>query len=1489
MTTSRRNLLKAFGSAAGAMSWLRKACGAWEWGRKLAALLLVAALALAAGPAVTQSAREGPRVTQANAPASVAARTERNALDAYGKLALAFVPNAGQTDQRVRFSAQAGGASFYFTSSEAVFAFTKEKKGLALRLAFLGANPAPQIAGARRGAGRINYMIGSDPARWRAGLTTYGEILYRDLWPGIDLVFRGENGELKYEFHLAPGADPREIRLAYRGAERLALGPDGELLIHTAFGVLSDSQPLSFQEIAGARVPVASKYSLEGRSYGIVPGPYDPSRPLIIDPGLAYSTYLGGGQGAQGLGIAVDSSGSAYVTGVTGAVGFPTTAGAFDTTFNGGNGLGVGDVFVTKLNPQGSALEYSTYLGGSANEVGAGIAVDTAGAAYVTGVTLSSNFPTTPGAFDTSYNGSLDAFVTKLDPAGATLVYSTYLGGSVSGVLCSPGPCADDGGAGIALDAAGNAYVTGFTRSANFPTTLGAFDRTYTSGAGSHVFVTKLDSNGATLVYSTYLGGATGEAGTSIAIDNAGAAYVTGVTGSIAFPTTPGAFDTTKNNGDDVFVAKVNADGSGLIYSTFLGGSLTDRGAGIAIDAAGNAYVTGEVVSADFPTTPGAFDTTFNGGARDAFVTKVNADGSGLVYSTFLGGSSGENGIGITVDAAGAAYVTGDTFSANFPTTPGAFDTTLAGNQDVFVTKLNETGSAALYSTYLGGGGSDVGRAIAGAASGSVYVTGTTTSNNFPITPGGFQSIGSFLGAAFITKISNQPPIATEDAATTDEDNPVTINLLANDADQDGDSLTLSAVTQGANGSVVINPDNTVTYSPAPNFNGADSFTYTVVDTWGDTDTGTVMVTINPVNDPPVAGDVSAATDEDLSVQINLSATDVDNSNLTYVIVSGPANGALGAISGATVIYTPNANFNGSDSITFKASDGTADSNIATVTITVAPVNDPPEAANDSASTNEDTAVIINSLANDEDMEGNTLSVTAASQGANGAVTINPDGTITYTPALNFFGSDTFTYTVSDGAGGSDTATVNVNVASVQDTPSANDDMSTVAEDSSPSAINVLANDSDVDGDTLTVASVTQGAHGSVANNGSSVSYTPAPNYFGPDTFTYTVSDGQGGVDTATVNVMVTSVNDAPLANGDVYSANFNTPLVVLTPGALANDADVEGDALTAALVTNVSNGTLALASDGSFTYTPNPNFTGADSFTYQASDGTSLSNVATVQITVASGASKVVFSSNRDGNFEIYSMNSDGTAQARLTNHSAIDVFPAWSPNNDKIAFSSNRDGHLNFEIYVMNADGSSPAPLTTNARVDGKPAWSPDGTKIAFSSNRDGNFEIYVMNADGSGLARLTNNWAIDSDPTWSPDGSKIAFSSNRDGVLNFEIYVMNAGGGGVTRLTNNSALDVSPAWSPDGTRIAFSSNRNGVLNFEVYVMNADGSAQTRLTTDSAVDGEPAWSPDGERIVFSTNRDGVLNFEIYVMNANGSGQTRLTTNPAADASPDW
>jgi len=401
--------------------------------------------------------------------------SEKEALDAYEELPLSFIPNEGQTDKAVRYYAQGAGYGFYFTHKGATLSFSdgKGRGGHALALDFQGADPRATLTAQKRLAGKVNYLVGDDSAKWQQRLPTHAELLYGGLWPGIDMAVRGEGGKLKYEFHLKPGASVDDVRLGYRGAEGLKLGADGELLVRTPLGILKDAAPVSYQRIGGERVPVQTRYRLTGDGgYGFAVGTYDPRYPLVIDPRLAYSTFLGGTGVDAGFDIAV-RHGRAYVTGFTPSADYPTTPGAFDRTFNGAQ-----DAFVTKLNAAGSALTYSTFLGGTDGDQGEGIAVRE-GRAYVTGRTSSGTYPTTRGAFDRTFNGSFDAFVTKLNAAGSALAYSTFLGGSKF-----------DQGLGIAVDREGRAYVTGDILSSNYPATRGAFDRTF--NGDDDAFVTKL-------------------------------------------------------------------------------------------------------------------------------------------------------------------------------------------------------------------------------------------------------------------------------------------------------------------------------------------------------------------------------------------------------------------------------------------------------------------------------------------------------------------------------------------------------------------------------------------------------------------------------------------------------------------------------------------------------------------------------------------------------------------------------------------------------------------------------------------------------------------------------------------------------------------------------------------------------------------------------------------------------------------------------------
>jgi hypothetical protein len=667
---------------------------------------------------------------------------------AYARLPISFVPNAGQSDARVRFLARDGEAAFFFTRSEAVVSLRKGKLGHVLTLRFVDANPEVRIEGTRRMAGRVNYLLGNDPTKWHSGLPTDAELVYRDLWPGIDLAFTGARGTLKHEFRVQPGADPSRIKLAYAGATRLALDR-GALAIGTTLGTLTDSRPASYQEIDGERTPVTSRFVLRGaRTYGFAVADHHPRRPLVIDPALPYSTFLGGASRDIGSGVAVDAAGSAYVTGQTLSADFPTTPGAFDRSLDSASV----DAFVTKLDPAGRHLVYSTYLGGAESDSGAAIAVDLAGSASVTGVTTSADFPTTEAAFDRTHNGYQDVFVTKLGPAGTMLTYSTYVGGSYR-----------EWSTGLAVDAGGNAYVGGLTGSSDFPATPGAFDTTW--NGSDDVFVTKLNASGSALVYSTFLGGGARDLSYGLAIDGRGSAYATGWTGSAAYPTTPGAFDGTFNGGDsDAFATRLSTSGNRLAYSTFLGGAESGSGMGVAVDQEGSAYLTGWTFSPDFPTTPGAFDTELAN--TDAWVTKLPPSGSTLSFSSFLGGSSLEYGWAVAVDRARQPVLTGYTGSPDFPTTRDAFDRGYNEREDAFVTRFTVSGSALAYSTFLGGTfdfpglGHDSGQAIAVDREGYAYVSGRTSSTDFPTTPGAFdRTYGGFrFEDGFVAKLPTPFP-----------------------------------------------------------------------------------------------------------------------------------------------------------------------------------------------------------------------------------------------------------------------------------------------------------------------------------------------------------------------------------------------------------------------------------------------------------------------------------------------------------------------------------------------------------------------------------------------------------------------------------------------------------------------------------------------------------------------------------------------------------
>jgi hypothetical protein len=641
-----------------------------------------------------------------------------------GSLPLFFVQNGdGYIVETPEFQA-------VFTRDSATFRIHGEQIGVR----FEGASKGAALEGVEPLAAKANFFFGHDPQDWRTGVPTFQKILYRNLYPRIDLTYGGANDRLKSEFAVAPGGDPRLIRLEYSGT--LSIAANGDLITRSVGSELREWAPRIFQETAAGRAPVAGRYRLiDEHTAGFEMDSYDATLPLVIDPVISYSTYLGGTGMSAVTGLAVDSSGNLYATGWTEALDFPIV-GAVQAANQGGV-----DAFVAKFNPAGTALLYATYFGGRGDDRGAAIAVDSNGQAYVTGSTTSTNFPLA-SPIRTTLGGSKTAFVLKLNAVGNLLVYSTYLGGTNW-----------ETGNAIAVDGSGNLYVAGDTQSANFPV-LNAVQGTI--GGGMDAFVANLTSAGA-LSFSTFLGGAGNEHAGGLAVDGTGNLYVAGGTYSANFPLkTP--LQAVHGGGQDAFLTKLAPGGSSILYSTYLGGNgigSPEQANAVAVDGSGNAYLTGVANSPNFPVTGGAFQTAFNG-VQDAFITKINAAGNTLVYSTYLGGTSFDWATGIRIDSGGNAYVAGYTSSGDFPVV-NAVQPVFGGMYDAFVTKLGPAGNALGFSTFLGGSGSDAANGIALDGSGNMFVGGQTSSPDLPL-QGPIQSSNNGGSTGWVARLGVTAP-----------------------------------------------------------------------------------------------------------------------------------------------------------------------------------------------------------------------------------------------------------------------------------------------------------------------------------------------------------------------------------------------------------------------------------------------------------------------------------------------------------------------------------------------------------------------------------------------------------------------------------------------------------------------------------------------------------------------------------------------------------
>ena len=567
--------------------------------------------------------------------------------------------------------------------------------------------------------GKTNYLIGHDRSHWRTGVNRFAKVRYEEIYPLIDLVYYGKQRQLEYDFIVSPGGNPNQIRLGFARDAKLSISKDGELIADTAAGQFRQPPPIVFQEIGGSRVSIGARYVLKARrEIGFALAEYDHSQPLVIDPTLVYSTYLGGSGDDVGSSIGVDIHNNIYVTGTTSSANFPTKN-AFASN------AGLSDIFVTRIDPAGGALVYSTYIGGSGLDRADGIAVDYNGSAYIAGRVDSSstNFPTTPGAFATTYRGGdFDAVVFKLGATG-NLIYSTFLGGEEN-----------DSAVGVVIDLSRNAYVTGGTRSTGFPTTASAYQPTKSGDTDG--FLTKLSASGSTLLYSTFIGGGGTDRISGVALADPGLAYIDGYTASNDFPT-QNAFQNSFGGGFDAFVAEIDTNANGaasLLFCSYLGGAGDDKAYGIE-NAGGSLYLAGQTSSANFPVLNAA--QAVSGGNFDAFVARISNNGA-KVFATYLGGSGDDRATGIAVNSAGEAYVNGFTASPNFPTA-NPLQPTYGGGIDAFLAKLNAAGNSFLYSTYLGGSAAENSASTVTAtkpikldSAGNVLMTGYSASANFP-------------------------------------------------------------------------------------------------------------------------------------------------------------------------------------------------------------------------------------------------------------------------------------------------------------------------------------------------------------------------------------------------------------------------------------------------------------------------------------------------------------------------------------------------------------------------------------------------------------------------------------------------------------------------------------------------------------------------------------------------------------------------------------
>jgi hypothetical protein len=680
-----------------------------------------------------------------------------------------FIENKGQWHNEVLYLCRINGTDAWITRNGVTYDFHRYQKihnphpsicdnkndlynryGHVIKNEHINPNADIRTAPERVLEGYHNYFIGNKPEKWASYVNLYQQITVKNIYDGIDQKWYFDEGSLRYDYIVSPNADYRQIKIAVQGAEKSEI-KQNDLVFVTRFGEVRQCKLFVYQMIDGSKKAISAKWTQNNGYFSFELGNYDPSQTLIIDP-LLWSTYTGGMSDDFPYDITRDAVNNVYITGYTASAAYPTTAGVYDATHNGGGAYPY-DVFVSKFNATGTTLLYSTFIGGSEGEVAEKIVVNNAGNVYLTGSTKSSDFPVTAGVYDNTYNGDGfaswiwgDVFILQLNATGSALVFSTFVGGDI-----------DDAGRALFVDNSGNIYCAGAARS-NFPVTAGAFDTVYSFGPYDG-FILKMNPTATALIYCTYYGGSGNDTANGITVDDLGNAYVTGNTHSSDFPVTAGAFDTSFNGVYDGYVLKINPTGTGLVYSTYVGAADEDRHFGIVLKGNYNIVIAGFSSSISYPTTAGAYDTSHNG-SYDVVLTELNASGSSLVYSTFMGGMDADMALCLTQSFSGFIYIAGYC-AAGFPVTAGAYDTSHNGFEDVFIAIFNPSMSSLLYCTYIGDANFERATGIVTDNAGYPIITGRTYSAAYPTTAGAYDVTHNGDMDGFVTKLDPAIPLPT--------------------------------------------------------------------------------------------------------------------------------------------------------------------------------------------------------------------------------------------------------------------------------------------------------------------------------------------------------------------------------------------------------------------------------------------------------------------------------------------------------------------------------------------------------------------------------------------------------------------------------------------------------------------------------------------------------------------------------------------------------